>query len=56
MDEAIDFINARYAQLGGVKMLFLTLASDHPLALYVFSSNSAFKSKGDSRDILTSDD
>ncbi|KAH9060605.1 NAD-aldehyde dehydrogenase [Lactarius vividus] len=40
VDEAIEFINAR----------------DHPLALYVFSSNSAFKSKGDPCDTLTSDD
>ncbi|KAI9465743.1 NAD-aldehyde dehydrogenase [Lactarius psammicola] len=39
VDEAIEFINARYSNR------LIWVKSDHPLALYVFSSNSAFKSK-----------
>jgi aldehyde dehydrogenase (NAD+) len=47
LDEAITFVNARLVHpLVDFGDTLIATFSDHPLALYVFSTDSAFKKKG----------
>jgi aldehyde dehydrogenase (NAD+)/aldehyde dehydrogenase (NAD(P)+) len=51
VDEAIAFVNARFVLCTSRPIILRLLTyhgrSDHPLALYVFSQDPAFKSKGE---------